>query len=136
MTTTAPVSDTARDADGDFDGFYRAHFGDTVAMVYTFTANLPEAQDIAQEAINSPNALIKVATAYLLRQRTEEVPGVSPNHVAVVAALRKLPTSQREAIVLHYTAASRHRPSPKWSSGPRRPSGCAPPPWPPCSCCS
>jgi len=35
---------------GDFDGFYRAHFGDTVAMVYTFTADLPEAQDIAQEA--------------------------------------------------------------------------------------
>jgi hypothetical protein len=34
----------------EFDAFYAAHFRDTVAMAYTLTANMVEAQDIAQEA--------------------------------------------------------------------------------------
>jgi DNA-directed RNA polymerase specialized sigma24 family protein len=33
----------------DFDGFYAAHFRDTVAMAYTLTADIGEAQDIAQD---------------------------------------------------------------------------------------
>src|SRR5262245_46149805 len=126
MTTIVPATDSA----ADFDGFYVANFGDTVAMVYSFTADLPEAQDIAQEAFarawqrwhsvslyEHPVAWVRkvacnlahtrwrrlrVAAAHLRKQRVEEVPGISPNHVAVVAALRKLPRPQREAIVLHY----------------------------------
>jgi DNA-directed RNA polymerase specialized sigma24 family protein len=42
MTTTAT----------DFDGFYLAHYGETVAMTYGFTADLAESQDIAQEAFS------------------------------------------------------------------------------------
>jgi RNA polymerase sigma factor (sigma-70 family) len=33
-----------------------------------------------------------------------EVPGVTPDHIALMAALRTLPTGQREAIALHYLA--------------------------------
>ncbi|HCT76784.1 MAG TPA: hypothetical protein DGG94_03355 [Micromonosporaceae bacterium] len=114
----------------DFDGFYQAHFGDTVAMTYGFTADLAESQDIAQEAFarawqrwkvvstyenpvswvrrvatnlaHSRWRRLKVASAYLLRQRTDDLPDLSPNHVDLVAALRNLPVAHRKAIVLHY----------------------------------
>jgi len=114
----------------DFDSFYRAHFGDTVAMTYGFTADLPEAQEIAQEAFcrawsrwrqlssfDNPAAWVRrvavnlahsrwrrmrVAAAYLVRERAEPISELEPDHVAVVAALRKLPRAQREALVLHY----------------------------------
>lgn len=132
MTDPATLTALHGETAGDFEGFYQAHFGDTVAMVYTFTADLPEAQDIAQEAFarawqrwkqvsvyENPVAWVrrvafnlahtrwrrlKVAAAFLRKQRIDDVPAVSPNHVAVVAALRKLPKAQREAIVLHYIA--------------------------------
>jgi len=114
----------------DFDGFYQAHFGPTVAMAYGLTADLPAAQDIAQEAFcrawqrwsdlstySNPAAWVRqvatnlahsrwrrlrVATTHLVRQRLGDAPEPDPDRVAVVAALRKLPASQREAIVLHY----------------------------------
>jgi RNA polymerase sigma-70 factor (sigma-E family) len=122
MTTTALPA--------DFEGFYRAHFHETVAMVYTYTTSRAEAQDIAQEAFarawqrwprvsvyDNPVAWVRHvasnlahtrwrrlrhAAAYLTRQRVEHEPGLSPDHVAVVEALRKLPRAQREAIVLHH----------------------------------
>ncbi|WP_020520558.1 SigE family RNA polymerase sigma factor [Catelliglobosispora koreensis] len=118
------------DASADFDGFYHAHFGDTVAMTYAYTADLGVAQEIAQEAFtrawmrwrsvstyDNPVAWVrrvatnlarsrwrqlKYASSYLLRQRPEIEPGPNPDHVAVVAALRKLPPRQRQAIVLHH----------------------------------
>jgi RNA polymerase sigma-70 factor (ECF subfamily) len=34
----------------EFDGFYAAHFGGTVAMTYGLAADLDDARDIAQEA--------------------------------------------------------------------------------------
>ncbi len=114
----------------DFDGFYRAYFGDTVVATYGLTADLAEAQDIAQEAFcrawlrwpmvsgyEDPAAWvrrvahnmamsrwrkIRVAASHLVRQRAGEVPPVGEDHVAIVAALRKLPAPQREAIVLHH----------------------------------
>ncbi len=117
-------------AAADFDGFYQAHFGDTVAMTFSFTADLGEAQDITQEAFTRAwqrwtvvstydNPLswvrrvatnlahsrwrrLKVATAYLVRQRTEDLPELSPDSVDVVTALKRLPVTQRKAIVLHY----------------------------------
>src|SRR5512139_820130 len=122
MTTTA--------LPGDFEGFYRAHFPETVAMVYAFTYSKAEAQDIAQEAFarawqrwprvsvyDNPVAWVRHvacnlahtrwrrlrhAAAYLVRQRAPHEPDLSPDHVAVVDALRKLPRPQREAIVLHH----------------------------------
>lgn len=117
-------------AAADFDSFYQAHFRNTVRMTYGLTADLPEAHDIAQEAFcrawsrwrelsgfDNPAAWVRkvavnlarsrwrrlrVAAEYLIRERPEEVAALDPSHVAVVAALRKLPAAQREAIVLHY----------------------------------
>ena len=45
---------------------------------------------------------LRVATAYLGRQRPEDLPELSPDHVDMVAALRNLPVTQRKAVVLHY----------------------------------
>ncbi len=114
----------------EFDGFYQAHFRETVAITYGFTGDLTEAQDIAQEAFSrawqrwstvsvydnpvfwvrrvatnlahSRWRRLRVATAYLARQRSEEVPDLSPDNVDIANALKQLPASQRKAIVLHY----------------------------------
>ncbi|GIH02387.1 hypothetical protein Rhe02_04540 [Rhizocola hellebori] len=122
---------TARRQD-EFNELYRANFGAIVAMAYSYTADLAEAQDIAQEAFSrawqrwdaltdydNPMAWvrhvtfnlahsrwrkIKTATAYLVRQKPDQVDEMNPDHVAVVAALRKLPRQQREAIVWHHLA--------------------------------
>ena len=99
-------------------------------MAYGFTADLSESQDIAQEAFSrawqrwkvisyyeqpiswvrrvathlahSRWRRLKVASAYLTRQRIEDLPELSPDHVDMVAALRTLPVAQRKAVVLHY----------------------------------
>ncbi|HZM84279.1 MAG TPA: sigma factor [Candidatus Limnocylindrales bacterium] len=49
MRTPAAPGGTSRQ---DFDDFYVAHFGDTVTLSYAYTADLAEAQDIAQEAFS------------------------------------------------------------------------------------
>ncbi len=49
----------------------------------------------------------QVMDGLLLRREVAEpltVPGMSEDHVALVTALRQLPRSQREAVVLHYLA--------------------------------
>ncbi|MBB5873076.1 RNA polymerase sigma-70 factor (sigma-E family) [Allocatelliglobosispora scoriae] len=114
----------------DFDTFYSAHFADTVALTYAYTGDLAGAQDLTQEAFSrawqrwasvstydQPVAWVRhvalnlarsrwrhlrVATAYLLRQRADDAPPPEPDHVALVAALRTLPENQRRAIVLHH----------------------------------
>lgn len=116
----------------DFTGFYHAHFANTVTLVYSFTADMPAAQDVTQEAfarawqrwpvlsgydnplawvrrvsINLANARwrrLRTMRLFLDRQREEHEAELNPDHVAVVAALRKLPRNHREAIVLHYLA--------------------------------
>lgn len=124
--TTSVVEEVS----ADFDSFYHANFGNTVAMTYGLTADLPEAHDIAQEAFcrawsrwprlssfDNPAAWVRrvavnlarsrwrrlrAAADYLVRQRPATAPELDPDHVAVVSALRKLPATQREALVLHY----------------------------------
>lgn len=114
----------------EFDAFYQAHFGDVVAMAYALTGDLPEAQDLAQEAFcrawqrwrrieayDQPLAWVRrvtanlatsrwrrlaTATRHLRRERPALVPAVGPEHVALVAALRTLPERQRHAVVLHH----------------------------------
>jgi RNA polymerase sigma-70 factor (sigma-E family) len=114
----------------EFEGFYQAHFAEMVTIAYGHTADLGEAQDIAQEAFcrawqrwrqvseyDSPATWVrrvalnlahsrwrrlKSAVAYQLKQVHQDVPELDADHVAIVAALRKLPAAQREAIVLHY----------------------------------
>ncbi len=114
----------------DFDGFYQAHYGETVAMAYGFTADLAESQDIAQEAFSrawqrwkvisryeqpvswvrrvatnlahSRWRRLRTAASYMARQRIDDLPDLSPDHVDMVTALRALPVAQRKAVVLHY----------------------------------
>jgi RNA polymerase sigma-70 factor (ECF subfamily) len=114
----------------DFDELYEAHFGDVVAMAYALTGDLPEAQDLAQEAFcrtwqrwsrvagyDDPLAWVRRVTAnlatsrwrrlatagrHLRRERPGDVPPLGPDHVALVAALRTLPEPQRRAVVLHH----------------------------------
>jgi RNA polymerase sigma-70 factor (sigma-E family) len=116
----------------DFTGFYQTHFANTVTLVYSFTADMAAAQDVTQEAfarawqrwpvvsgydhplawvrrvsMNLANARwrrLRTVQLFLQRQREEYAAELNPDHVAVVAALRKLPRHHREAIVLHYLA--------------------------------
>jgi RNA polymerase sigma-70 factor (ECF subfamily) len=113
-----------------FDELYQAHYADLVAMLHAFTGDLGEAQDLAQEAFcrawqrwsalaayDNPVAWIRrvalnlassrwrrlrVADRHLRRERLAVVPPLHPDHVALVAALRRLPADQRRALVLHH----------------------------------
>ncbi|GIH07825.1 hypothetical protein Rhe02_58920 [Rhizocola hellebori] len=119
-------------AEDEFEGFYAAHFGGTVAMTYGLTANMDDARDIAQEAFcrawkqwhhvsvyDNPASWVRrvatnlafsrwrhlrVATVHLLRQRADDTMMAPPSldYVTVVAGLRKLPRDQRTVLVLHH----------------------------------
>lgn len=114
-----------------FDEFYAASFRRLVGQVYAMTGSLAESEDAVQEAYarawerwnkvrecNSPEAWIRTV-AYRItvsagrkarnrllahrRHDTErEVPGLSPDHLALMSALRQISDEQRRAIVLHY----------------------------------
>ncbi len=114
----------------DFDSFYDVNFGPTVGMIYGLTGDFGEAQDIVQEAFSRAwqrwSALrgydnpefwirrvatnlarsrfrrLKVAAAYLVRQRADDVPALSPEMVDIARALKELPVNQRQAVVMHY----------------------------------
>jgi RNA polymerase sigma-70 factor, ECF subfamily len=116
----------------DFDSFYEAAALRVVRYAYALTGNLPDAQDIAQEAFarawqhwdsirgyDSPEAWVRrvatnLATNRFRRDRTaraalhellaRDVPETSPDTVALIAALRTLPERQRVVLVLHYLA--------------------------------
>lgn len=115
----------------DFDAFYGATHRRVVGQVYAITGNLHEAEDCAQEAYarawqrwsqlsdghGNPEAWVRtVATrlavsswrktvsrlkAHRRESAPTEVPGMNPDHLAVVAALRKISPDQRLAIVLY-----------------------------------
>ena len=113
-----------------YDGCYRR----LVGQLYALTADLAEAQDAVQEAfvralaaprrfarLDNPEAWLRVVAVNVARRRMRRrahldrllrrdppplqvVPGLSPDHVAVVTALRTLPYAQAEAIALHHLA--------------------------------
>jgi RNA polymerase sigma-70 factor, ECF subfamily len=116
-----------------FEEFYGASAMRIVRHCYALTGNLPDAQDIAQEAFarawqrwasvrdcDSPEAWVRhvatnLATSRWRRDRTaraaapelarqQSVPEISSNTVALVAGLRTLPERQRLVLVLHYLA--------------------------------
>jgi RNA polymerase sigma-70 factor (ECF subfamily) len=119
-----------REAAADFDALYLAHHRDVVVMLHALTGDLGEAQDLAQEvfcrawqqwrtisgydnpvawlrrvAINLATSRfrrVRVADRHARRQRLDVVPALAPDHVALVAALRRLPSNHRTALVLHY----------------------------------
>jgi RNA polymerase sigma-70 factor, ECF subfamily len=119
------------DEDLTFDAFYASTAARIVRHSYAMTADLSEAQDIAQEAFarawqrwpsvsgcDSPEAWVRrVATNLavsrwrrVVRARAAEsgqrpqpaAPEISSDTVALVAGLRTLPERQRTALVLHY----------------------------------
>jgi RNA polymerase sigma-70 factor, ECF subfamily len=118
----------------EFDELYAASFRRITSQVYAMIGNLDEATECVQEAFarawanrkkldkaQYPEAWIRT-TAYRLavssgrRNRLEkrpvspavgaaaQVPAVDESHVALVAALKKLPEAQRQALVLHHIA--------------------------------
>lgn len=115
----------------DFDQFYTAHVHRLVAIVYTVTGDAAEAEDAVQEAFTrawsrwdrlvangDPTPWIRtvamrlaVSTWRKSRNRVRahfrhgppaDLPDLAPDHVALVAALRKLKPEQRRAVVLHH----------------------------------
>ena len=116
----------------EFDDFYTASFQRITGQVYAMIGNRDEAQECVQEAFvrawshrrqlekaHAPEAWVRT-TAYRLAvsrwrrtvrsrrdpdralQRRESAAELSPDHVALVHALRELPEAQRRAIVLHH----------------------------------
>jgi RNA polymerase sigma-70 factor (ECF subfamily) len=123
---------TKAQAQAAFDALYATHHGDVVAMAYALTGDIHDAHDLAQEAFcrawqrwpavvahDNPVAWVKrvaanlaisqarrrgVARRFLARQRVDHAAPISPDHVAVVAALRRLPGPAMRAVVLHHIA--------------------------------
>ena len=120
--------------EGEFDALYAASFRRLTAQVYAMVGDLEVAQDCVQEAFarawshrrtldraQHPEAWVRT-TAYRLavsrwrrttlgRRPTDRALGAatsaagpSESHVAVVAALGRLPEDQRRALVLHHIA--------------------------------
>lgn len=118
---------------GDFSAFYVATSPRLVRQLYLMVGSLPEAEDVAHEAyerawlqwrkvaeLDSPEAWVRTvarrlavsrwrrtrnaATAWRRRAVADASAPPSPDHVALVGALRRLPEQQRVAIVLHHLA--------------------------------
>ena len=116
----------------DFDAFYFATVRRVVLYLYAVSGDRSEAQDIAQEAFarawqhwpkvsryTDPEGWVRTVAWRLtanrwrgLRRRlaalgrlgppVEATDGPSPDRVAVVDALQRLPEPQRQAVALHY----------------------------------
>lgn len=127
-TSAAP-----RSREAGFDAFYLEAAPRLVRQLHAMTGDLGEAQDCVQEAFarawqrwdrltgyDAPDAWVRsvawrLAVSRFRRARTgarallrqgvpADTPDLSPDHVALVAALRTLPADQRRAIVLHHLA--------------------------------
>jgi RNA polymerase sigma-70 factor, ECF subfamily len=113
---------------------YASSYRRLVLQLYPLTGDLGEAQEVVQEAfvrllakprraaaLDNPEAWLRTVAVNLARGRWRrrrvlqrllpridaapaEVPGATPDHVALMAALRTLPAGQREAIALYHLA--------------------------------
>ncbi len=119
-----------RDAES-FDVFYAASVRRVTGQVYLMTGSRSEADDCVQEAYarawqrwgrvsgyHDPEAWVRTVAyrisvdtwRHSLRRRaayrrygmTENLPGVGPDRVAIIDALRRIPAAQRQAIVLYH----------------------------------
>jgi RNA polymerase sigma-70 factor (ECF subfamily) len=124
------VEDAAGGAAG-FDAFYGARAPGLVRQLHAMSGDLTVAQDSVQEACarawqrwdvvggyDDPAAWVRqvawrLAVSRLRRAKhglgllrrhgpPPDAPAASPDHVALVAALRRLPEAQRRALVLHH----------------------------------
>lgn len=118
-------------ADDGFEEFYVSTRQRLVAFLFALGGDLPDAQDVAQEAYartwqrwstvesyGDPEAWLRTVAYRLLSNRWRKarnritayrrhgtqapVEAPSENSLALVTALRELPAAQREAIVLHH----------------------------------
>jgi RNA polymerase sigma-70 factor (ECF subfamily) len=115
-----------------FDELYAAHFTSIATQLFAYFGDREEARDVTQEAFcralarwpdvatyDDPVAFVRrvawnlatsnvrrlrVATAFRRKHREISEPAPSPDRVALFAALKTLPTRQRQAVVLHYLA--------------------------------
>lgn len=116
---------------GDLRELYLAAHPRLVAVVAAVTGDVAEAEDCVQEAFaralprwgrvggyDDPEAWVRQVAVNLARSRWRravrgaqlhrqaappaDVAPMSPDHVALLAALKQLPEEQRDAIVLHY----------------------------------
>jgi RNA polymerase sigma-70 factor (ECF subfamily) len=128
---SAPPPRERDDPQADFDAFYAATARRLVAVVYALTGNLADAEDAVHEAYarawakwpavvagGDPAAWVRVVAQRLAvsawrkaRNRLrahrrhgvpDAAPELGPDHVALVAALQKLPKDQRRALVLFH----------------------------------
>ena len=112
---------------------YAGSFRRLVVQLYAVTGDLSEAQEVVQEAfvraladprgfaeLHNPEAWLRrvavnvARTRYRRRQALDRllhragpppvVPDPSPEHVELMAAMRRLPVGQRHALALHYLA--------------------------------
>lgn len=116
----------------DFDEFYHASFRRVVGQVYAMVGSLSEAEDSVQEAfarawqnwgriseygdaeawvrsvafrisVSSWRKAVNRVTAHRRRAAQEvDLPGLSPDRLAVLAALRRIEPELRQVIVLHH----------------------------------
>ncbi|GAA0507961.1 RNA polymerase sigma24 factor [Paractinoplanes deccanensis] len=116
----------------DFDAFYTATVRRVVLYLYAACGDRSDAQDIAQEAFarawqhwpkvsryDDPEGWVRAVAWRLMINRwrglrrwlaararlgpqAEAVGGPSPDRVAIVGALQRLPAPQRQAVALHY----------------------------------
>jgi RNA polymerase sigma-70 factor (ECF subfamily) len=113
------------------DDLYTASYRKLVAQLYAVTGNRQEAEDVVQEAFmramsrwdqvktyDSPEAWLRTVALNLARSRFRRTvrgaaalvrhgvphaePDLSPDHVALMTAMKTLPEAQREALVLHH----------------------------------
>lgn len=114
-----------------FDDFFAASFQRVVSQVYLMTGNLAEVEDAVQDAFarawqqwdtysdyQQPEAWVRLVayrimvsgwrkaanrlSAHRHARAEAHAPDLSPDHVALVAALRAISPDQRRAVVLHH----------------------------------
>jgi RNA polymerase sigma-70 factor (ECF subfamily) len=113
------------------DDVYATSYRRLVAQLHAVTGSRQEAEDVVQEAFmramprwhdistyDSPEAWLRTVALNLARSRfrrtvrgaaalvrhgaPDQEPELSPDHVALMNAMRGLPQAQREALVLHH----------------------------------
>lgn len=119
--------------EAEFTDLYEKHFSELAAQVCAYLGDATEAQDLVQEAFlrawqrwdkvggyEEPVAWVRrvawnlatsrhrrnqVARKFLQKSSAPELaPAASPDHVALVAALKHVPAKRRQALVMHYMA--------------------------------
>ena len=115
----------------DFDEFFAAGYRRVVSQIFAMTGNLAEAEDSVSEAYArawqrwsevrgyaDPEAWIRTVAyrlsvsswrkavnrrnAHRRAAGTQQLPGLSADHLTLVAALRKISAEQRRAVVLYH----------------------------------